>query len=99
VTVSTADIPVLHSAEIVHFYFESYFSFARGLKSPKHYQGEQAGYTMKPFKGSSNKLGPLGFQLANRCRAPLLDGMFRVGYAHIDRGRTIPDSASPLFAP
>ena len=67
-------------------------------KSPKHYQGEQAGYTMKPFKGSSNKLGPLGFQLANRYRAPLLDGTFRAGNTHIDRGRTIPDLASPFCA-
>jgi hypothetical protein len=29
--------------------------------SPKHFQGEQAGFTMKSFKGLSNKLGPLCF--------------------------------------
>ena len=68
------------------------------FKSLKHYQGEQAGYTMKPFNGLSNKLGPLGFQLANRCRALLLDGTFWAGNTHIDRGRTIPDSASPFCA-
>jgi hypothetical protein len=28
-------------------------------KALKRYHGEQAGYTMKPFEGSSNKLGPL----------------------------------------
>ena len=25
-----------------------------------HFRGRLAGFTMKPFKGSSNKLGPLG---------------------------------------
>ena len=25
-----------------------------------HYQGRSTGFTMNPFKGSSNKLGPLG---------------------------------------
>ena len=67
-------------------------------KSQNHYQGEQVGYTIKPFKCSSNKLGPLGFQLANRCRAPLLNGTFRAGYTHKDRGRTIPDLSSPSCA-
>jgi hypothetical protein len=59
VTVSTADIPVLHSAEVVHFHCESCSPYARGLQAPKHYQGEQVGYTVKHFKGSSNTLGPL----------------------------------------
>ena len=53
---------------------------------------------VKPFKDSSNKLGPLGFQLANRCRAPLLNGTLHVGYTHKDRGSTIPDSSSPSCA-
>jgi hypothetical protein len=53
---------------------------------------------MKSFKGSSNKLGPLGFQLVNRCRAPLPNGTFCADYTHKDNGRTIPDSASPFCA-
>ena len=53
---------------------------------------------MKPFKGSSNKLGPLGFQLVRKYRAPLPNDTFRVGYTHKDRGRTIPDSSSPSCA-
>ena len=63
-----------------------------------HNLGRSVGFTMKPFKGSSNKLGPLGFQLANICRAPLPNGTFRAGYTHKDKGRTIPDSASPFSA-
>jgi hypothetical protein len=59
VTVSTADISVLHSAEVVHFQCESCSPYARVCKAPKHYQGEQTWYTMKPFKGLSNKLGLL----------------------------------------
>jgi hypothetical protein len=53
---------------------------------------------MKPFKDSSNKLGPLGFQLANRYRAPLIDGTFRLGYTHIDKSCTIPDPTSLFYA-
>ena len=59
-TVSTADILVLHSAEVVHSHCELLFTL-----SPKvanlltHFQGRLTGFTMKPFKGSSNKLGPL----------------------------------------
>ena len=53
---------------------------------------------MKSFKGSSNKLGPLGFQLANRFRAALPNGTFHAGYTHKDRGRTIPDLSSPSCA-
>ena len=60
-TMSTADIPVLHSAEVVHFHYESWYPYARVNYSENTFQGEQAGVTMKPFKGSSNKLGPLGF--------------------------------------
>jgi hypothetical protein len=39
-----------------------------------HYQGMSAEFTMKSFKGSSKKLGSLGFQLASRCRNPILNG-------------------------
>jgi hypothetical protein len=60
VTVSTADIPVLHSTEVVHFHRESWFTFSPEVISLlTHYQGRSAGFTMKSFKGSSNKLGPL----------------------------------------
>ena len=60
-TVSTADIPVLHSAEVVHFHCESWSPEVTSLLT--HYQGRSARFTMKPFKGSSNKLGPLGFPI------------------------------------
>jgi hypothetical protein len=55
VTESTADISVLHSVEVVHFHCESWSPKARGLQGPNG----QTGFTMKPFKGSSNKLGLL----------------------------------------
>ena len=61
-TVSTADISVLHSAEVVHFHCESWFTLSpevANLLTP--FLGRPARFTMKPFKGSSNKLGPLGF--------------------------------------
>jgi hypothetical protein len=60
VTVSTAVITVLHSTEVVHFHCESWFILSPEVISLlTHYQGRSAGFTMKSFKGSSNKLGPL----------------------------------------
>ena len=59
-TVSTTDIPVLHYADVVHLTVSRVSHLPGVCKSLKYYQGEQARYTMKPFKGSSNKLGPLG---------------------------------------
>jgi hypothetical protein len=60
VTVSMADIPVLHFAEVVHFHYESWFTLSPEVISLlTHYQGRSAGFTMKSFKDSSNKLGPL----------------------------------------
>ena len=60
VTVSTADISVLHSAEVVDFHCESRFTLSPEVASLlTNYQGWSSGFTMKPFKGSSNKLGPL----------------------------------------
>jgi hypothetical protein len=62
VTVSTAVITVLHSAEVVHFYCESWFTLSPEVANLlTHFQGRLAGFTMKSFKGSSNKLGSLGF--------------------------------------
>ena len=99
VTVSTAVITVLHSAEVLHFHHEPWFALSPEVISLlTHYQGRSVGFTIKPFKGLSNKLGPLGFQLANICRAPLPNDTLRVGYSHKDRGRTIPDSSSPFCA-
>jgi hypothetical protein len=46
-------------AEVYTFPVSRDWPYARGGQSPKHFQGEQAGFIMKPFKGSSNKLGPL----------------------------------------
>jgi hypothetical protein len=45
--------------EVYTFPMSRDYPYAQGGQSPKHFQGEQAGFTMKPFKGSSNKLGPL----------------------------------------
>ena len=60
VTVSTADIPILHSAEVVHFHCESRFTLSPEVANLlTHFQGRLVGFTMKPFKGSFNKLGPL----------------------------------------
>jgi hypothetical protein len=62
VTVSTADIPVLHSTEVVHFHCESGFTLSLEVANLlTHFQGRSAEFTMKSFKGSSNKLGPLDF--------------------------------------
>jgi hypothetical protein len=46
-------------ADVYTFPVSHDYPYARGGQSPKHFQGEQTGFTMKPFKGSSNKLGPL----------------------------------------
>ena len=60
VTVSTVDIPVLHSAEVVHFHCESGFTLSPEVASLlTHNLGRSTGFTIKPFKGSSNKLGLL----------------------------------------
>ena len=61
VTVSTDDIPVLHSAEVVHFHYESFTLSPEATNLLIHYQGRSVGFTMKPFKGLSNKLGLLRF--------------------------------------
>ena len=59
-TVRTANIPVLHSADVVHFCCESLFTLLPDVVNLlTHFQGRSAGFTMKPFNGSSNKLGPL----------------------------------------
>ena len=74
-TVSTAVITVLHSVEVVHFHCESRFTLSPEVDNLlTHFQGRSAGFTMKPFKGSSNKLGPLGV-----CGPSL--GVARVGIA------------------
>jgi hypothetical protein len=62
VTVNTAVITVLHSAEVVHFHCESWFTLSPEVANLlTHFQGRSAGFTMKSFKGSSNRLEPLGF--------------------------------------
>jgi hypothetical protein len=43
-TASTASIPVLHSAEVVHFTDKSCYPVAKGFRSPIHlYRGDKAG--------------------------------------------------------
>jgi hypothetical protein len=43
-TVSTADIPVLHSAEVVHLYPQVMLPIYQGIATPIHlYQGSEAG--------------------------------------------------------
>jgi hypothetical protein len=46
-------------AEVYTFSVSRDYPYARDGQSPKHFQGEQTWFTVKPFKGSSNKLGPL----------------------------------------
>ena len=56
-TVSTIDIPVLHSADIVHFHREPWFILSSEVANLlTHYQEKSAGFTMNPFKGFPNKL-------------------------------------------
>jgi len=44
------------------FTHESWFTLSPEARRPlNHYQEKSVGITMKSFKGSSNKLGPLGF--------------------------------------
>jgi hypothetical protein len=59
VTVSTAVIKVLHSAEVVHFHCESCCPYARVNYSQNTFMVSRQGNTIKSFEGSSNKLGPL----------------------------------------
>jgi hypothetical protein len=43
-TVSTADIPVLHSVEVAHLYPEVVLPICQGVMNPKHlYQVSKAG--------------------------------------------------------
>jgi hypothetical protein len=58
-TVSTTDIPVLQSAEVVHFHCESCRPYAWVNYSQNTSKLSRQGNTMKSFEGSSNKLGPL----------------------------------------
>ena len=69
-----------------------------GLQLPKHFQGEQAGVTMKPFKGSSNKLGPLDSLGKTDVGTPCQMAQFHRGYTHKSRGCPIPDSSSHSYA-
>jgi hypothetical protein len=60
VTVSMTDIPVLHSAEVVHFHHELWFTLLpEAANLLTHFQGRLVGFTMKSFKGLSNKYSPL----------------------------------------
>jgi hypothetical protein len=99
VTVSTAVITVLHSTEVVHFHCESWFTLSPEVANLlTHFQGRSAGFTMKSFKGSSNKLGPL-YSLDNTdVEPPFHMAQWRVTYTHKDRGRTIPNSSSHSYA-
>jgi hypothetical protein len=54
-----AVITVLHSTEVVHFHCESCSLYARVNYSQNTSRVSRQGNTMKSFKGSSNKLGPL----------------------------------------
>jgi hypothetical protein len=61
ITVSTAVITVLHSAEVVHFHCESCCPYARVNYSQNTFKVSRQENTMKSLEGSSNKLGPLDF--------------------------------------
>ena len=49
-TVSTASIPVLHSAEVAHLYPQAVLPICQGVMNPIHlYQGSEAGYHYEAF--------------------------------------------------
>jgi hypothetical protein len=49
-TVSTADIPVLHSAEVVHLYPQVMLPICHGVdRTPYLYQGSEVGYPYEAF--------------------------------------------------
>jgi hypothetical protein len=49
-TVSTADIPVLHSEEVVHLYRQVVLPICHGIMNPIHlYRGDDAGYHYEAF--------------------------------------------------
>jgi hypothetical protein len=58
-TVSMVVIIVLHSAEVVHFHYESCCPYAQVNYSQNTSKVSRQGNNMKSFEGSSNKLGPL----------------------------------------
>ena len=73
-SVSMADIPVLHSAEVTHFHHKSCCTYTQLNYSQNTSKVTRHENTMKPFEGSSNKFGLLGFQSVSRCRNPLSNG-------------------------
>jgi hypothetical protein len=49
-TVSTADIPVLNSAEVAHLYPQVMLPIYQGIATPIHlYQGGEQGNTTRPL--------------------------------------------------
>jgi hypothetical protein len=98
-TVSMADIPVLHSVEVVHFHYESWFTLSPKVMSLlTHYQERLTGFTMKSFKGLSNKLELLGL-CGLQVQSPLPNVTFLIDYTHKERGHTIPNPEHTPLAP
>jgi hypothetical protein len=49
-TVSMADIPVLHYVEVAHLYPQVVLPFAKGSRLPIHlYRGDETGYHYEAF--------------------------------------------------
>jgi hypothetical protein len=54
-TVSTTDISVLHSAEVVHLYPQVMLPICHGVMNPIHlYRGDKAGSTTRPLQSSTS---------------------------------------------
>jgi hypothetical protein len=54
-TVSTANIPVLHSIEVAHLYPQVVIPIYHGVMNPIHlYRGGDAGSTTRPFQSSTS---------------------------------------------
>jgi hypothetical protein len=73
-TVSTASIPVLHSAEVAHLYPQVMLPICQGVMNLIHlYQGNEAGYTTRPLQSSTSFRKPATVSRKLQCRDPSPD--------------------------
>jgi hypothetical protein len=74
-TMSTADIPVLHFVEVVHLYPQVMLPICQGVMNPIHlYQGsERQGNTTRPLQSSTIFRKPATVSRKSQCRDPSPD--------------------------
>jgi hypothetical protein len=90
-TVSLADIPVLHSAEVAHLYPQVMFPFRLKFYGPLNTSKVSwRGYTTRPLQSSTSFRKPLRF-LRERYRNPSSESP-----SHHDRPEDLPILAAPL---